>query len=214
MKICQKLYSKAMEMGFHNLFVGLFKRFWYFCLWCIFGFDDWHVSPKEHRKYALDLIQYLCKHVHKDMVMVEIGCGMGEIVRSVGLRYPQMAIYGLDRCPKVISAAKFVDFKQVVHYAVGSFQEVKGLKIDYLITINFTHVIPPDALQQYYQEITAANEITHIVVDSVMSETYAFNHDFSQILPQNYTRIYASEPYLSQRYLIVFKKDTQTNQKN
>ena len=42
-----------------------------------YHFDEWHISPKELRPYAMDLVEYINSNIDVDATVVEIGCGLG-----------------------------------------------------------------------------------------------------------------------------------------
>lgn len=198
--------QKIAEVGFAYFFLGSIRRCYYFFLQKRFGFHPWHRSPKEHRKYALDLIDLLGRQIDPGGIVVEIGCGLGEIIRTISMQRKDITARAYDISTEVLSAARYLDKSGRVTYQNGSFEAVKEQKIDYLITVNFIHILDAPTLSSAYAGICEAKEIKHIVCDTVLSDSYTYNHDMEKILPPQYKLIYKSPPYLSQRYLMVFQK--------
>jgi SAM-dependent methyltransferase len=207
MKYYAKFKRKMKEVGFSNIIIGTVKHYYYTALMKKYGFERWHYSPMEWRDHAQDIIKYLTKNTPETGTIVEVGCGLGEIIRNVSRDNNRIKLIGYDNKNEVLDAAKFLDKRKRVDYRLGSFNDVKGMVIDYVVAIDFMHVINPTQLKDLFSEITTDNDVLHIIVDSVLSKDFTYNHNFDEILPQNYKLIYKSKPYLAERYILVYKKD-------
>lgn len=109
----------------------------------IFGFARWHVDPYDFRPYAKWLVEKLSRILADgrcgDGEIVEIGCGLGDIISN--LRGAKRRT-GYDLDPHVIRAARLVHPKTSFH--VGTFTQVRGRKIAIAIACNFMHDIPTE----------------------------------------------------------------------
>lgn len=70
-----------------------------------YNFPDWHIAPIEYRPYA----QYVSKIVNEYVadsagVVVEIGCGLGEIISSIRVKRK----FGFDIKKEVLQAARLL----------------------------------------------------------------------------------------------------------
>lgn len=144
-----------------------------------YNFDPWHITAYELRPYATDIVKYLRKICNGQERIVEIGCGLGDLIRNMkGKRY------AFDISSNAIDCAKYLDVDKAVEWHVGSFSDVKyniSGSIDYLITVNFIHVFDSESLKNMYNEIIEGSSVKNIIVDVVPREG-AVEHDFGYIL--------------------------------
>lgn len=148
-----------------------------------FNFGEWHLTPIEFREYALwiqDTINHYIKagKLEKSGLVVEIGCGLGEIMGGVLLDHK----IGIDRSQEVIEAAGYLYPK--AEFKVGSFDDLSGEKIELLIIVNFIHEIDPRELKEYIREIISRNDIRMIVIDRVENiekSNYRYAHSGEKI---------------------------------
>src|SRR6476661_7699197 len=99
---------------------GYITRMWRRGLRLIYRFDKWHVSSIDQRKYAQDIIFYCNKKDDKHS-FVEIGCGLGDILRNVKYKTKK----GLDADANVLKAASLLARLQGqnIQFEVFSFPE-------------------------------------------------------------------------------------------
>lgn len=161
-------------------------------------FDRWHITPIEWRPYALELVKQINYGIGNDKIdtVVEIGCGLGEILSKLNCRNR----IGLDAEQNVIRAAeklyKHIDFRH------GSFPDIKSRKIDVLIAVNFLHNIPLDELQRIFREILDTNKIRYIALDKVPLK---HNHDLESLLDGfEFQKLYESNYFKGERKLFIF----------
>lgn len=166
---------RCAEAWYKSAKIGKWKQLYFKWLQHRYKFDEWHITPINFRPYAIDIVQYVNKQPKNRVV--EIGCGLGEIIGNIRGRGIERE--GLDLSADVVYAAKVI--YRNVYFRVGTFGDVKGQKIDYLITVNFIHGISPEELRKQYKYLCENNEIEHIVLDIVKSPEYRFNHDIDYL---------------------------------
>ncbi|MFK7696940.1 class I SAM-dependent methyltransferase [Paenibacillus sp. HJGM_3] len=195
-----ELYEYNYLWGFGK---GLFRMIHLKKLRKKYNFEEWHTSPKEFRPYTLDLIKYINDRISMGTVVVEIGCGLGEIISNIRCN----ARYGLDISPRVIQAAIKMDQSNKnpkVVYRLGTFEDIQNLDIEYLIAVNFTQSIDSQSLRDSFAKICNNNNINNIIVDDVPN--YKFIHDFDTILPSTFKLTYTSKPYNYGRKILIYSR--------
>jgi SAM-dependent methyltransferase len=152
-------------------------RLWKKILQKIYHFDKWHVVSLRQRKYARDIIVW-CNNRETRTSFLEIGCGLGDVVRNVKYRER----YGFDSDPKVLKAAAFLARSTPGRKITFSFCEFPVTPIqgnyDILIMVNWVHHIEPSVLHAKLKEYfaTLINEGGAIIIDTVHHPEYKFNH--------------------------------------
>ena len=162
-------------------FIARVKFFAFGVLRLFFRFERWHLSPLESRPYARDIVD----HINSENLtfrVVEVGCGLGEIISATKANFRT----GLDTSDRVISAAKFLHFHKQIDFKIGTFEDIEGHEIDYLILVNFTHSISPSKLKISLNKVSELNFVKHLIVDEVTLEGYQFHHNFDNLVPSNY----------------------------
>ena len=138
------------------------------------GFHEWHIEPVNFRKYGIYIIDYLNKDEMN--LVIEVGCGIGEIIGNC--RAKERRGYDIERC--VIEAAKKVYRK--TQFYVGSMENIRNLKIDCLITVNWIHSMETDELISLYLDALKNNQIKEIILDVICNDSsYIHNHDIDYI---------------------------------
>ena len=114
----------------------------------IFGFDSWHLSRLSERPYALAIIAFLNSRPEaKRQSVVEIGCGLGDILRHLHFRRR----LGLDRDPRVLAAARILAIAhRVSDLRLEQFDAPHATlsgTFDAIVMVNWIHQIEPERLQ-------------------------------------------------------------------
>ena len=144
-----------------------------------FGFDRWHVSTLAERLYAQDIIRYLNQRdpEHRG-ALVEIGCGVGDILRHA--RYRERL--GLDIDLGALSCARFLAavFRQgPMRFAAFRFpdDQLEG-QFDVIVLVNWIHHIAPEVLRGQVASYLKERLLTggEIIIDTVQDPAYKFNH--------------------------------------
>jgi len=186
MKNYLKLLIDLTISGFpFSFWIGWIKKIRYRRLYREFNFDRWHILPLNHRLYALKIIRYINKRVKKDHVIVEVGCGLGEIL--MGIKGGVKIGYDIDR--NVIRAAQHITRnRNDIHLQAGSFADINSPgKIDFLITVNFIHAIAPEILKTYYSQLCGKWEVRTIIADEVKGKDYKYTHRIVDLIPDYFT---------------------------
>jgi|GEM_PF-566253 SAM-dependent methyltransferase len=148
------------------------------CLRALFHFDRWHLFSLLEKPYAGDVIRY-CNGRSERQSAVEIGCGLGDIIRR--LRYRERL--GLDRDRSVLRAAQWLGFiskRRRVRFGLFHFPDslLEG-SFDVIILVNWVHQVEPEILrsllEDYSTRVLRAGGV--IILDIVMDPEYRFNHD-------------------------------------
>lgn len=201
----EHLNAKVREVGLKNCIVGLIKREKYKKLQKQYQFDEWHISPYELREYIQSVKKYI-EDNHAEVV-VDIGCGLGELLRHL----PDVKLkIGYDYSKEVLQAAESLSRReQNISYHIGSFPDVHvENKIDFLVTLGFMHGSREDTWVSAYHAVTAANDISNIIVDVIPPrDGVGYWLDFSKVLPKEYTLAERMGPFLSGRYIEIYSKE-------
>ena len=202
MTLAEKLVDQRRSGYLLESLVGVYRRARLKALMREYHFDPWHISPKELRPYAMDLIRYINSRTGAHEAVVEIGCGLGEIIRNIR----SDRLYGYDINANVINAASFLDKQKRVSFRRGSFENVVGLDIEYLIAVNFMHDIDPSYLRSAFKLVSESNDLRNIIVDSVSNDRVRFSHNFIRIIPAAYEPVYKFEEYAGNRTIWRYSK--------
>jgi hypothetical protein len=149
----------------------------------IYGFDSWHVGHAGE-PYVRDIADALNRwpETSRDAA-VEIGCGLGDIVRR--LRFRRRV--GLDRDRGALAAARFL-----ARFSTGSPPEFEPFEFpgtplrgvyNAIIMVNWIHQVDPDTLGSALRDY-AAHHLQPggaVVLDTVDDKAYDHNHDAGAI---------------------------------
>ena len=148
----------------------------------IFHFDMWHIVPLYKKLYAVDIVRYLNNSVQRN-TLVEIGCGLGDILRNVKYKSRE----GYDSSIDVLRAARFISrlsFKSGIVYKIFDF-EVDDLNKSYdaIILVNWIHNVEPEVLKNKISRMcnTNLNPNGCIILDTVKNKNYKYNHDIKYL---------------------------------
>ena len=202
----QKLFAKVKEVGLRNTIVGVFRRCKYKRLQKKYGFYTWHISPYELRGYAIAVANYVSKNADCNKEIVDMGCGLGEILRHIKTDSYKL---GYDPDPVIIDCAKQLNKDSRCEYEVAGLGDFgKDHDVDYFITLGFMHGALEETWYEPYHKIASENNIEHFIVD-VCKEGFDGAHalNFAKILPNNYSLETRLGPFLSGRYVEIYKKN-------
>lgn len=148
-----------------------------FALSKVYQFDRWHIAALDDRPYAKDVIAY-ANTIDKRERCVEIGCGLGDIVRNLNFEHR----VGLDNDENVLKAARFINRITAgsVEFSKFSFpgDELRG-RFNLIVMVNWIHHIEPTLLRRKLEEFEKQNlhKEGEIIIDTVQDPAYKFNHD-------------------------------------
>jgi hypothetical protein len=173
----------------------------------VYGFDRWHVTSLEQRPYATDIISY-ANHVKMRNSCVEIGCGLGDIIRNVKFD----ARVGLDNDQKVLNAARLISKltgNGNIKFSLFNFpaDELKG-RYNLIIMVNWIHHIQPGVLKKRLELFVHENLDSHgeIIVDTVQEKSYEYNHDIKFLVEGMNCAVARIGEYSRQREVWAIKK--------
>jgi SAM-dependent methyltransferase len=145
----------------------------------VYGFDRWHVGHAGEA-YARDIVRALNAWPGPEReAAVEIGCGLGDIVRHLAFRER----LGLDADEGVLGAARLLArLQRGSSPRFGRFHfpqsELSGV-YNAIIMVNWIHQIDPDTLRRAVREY-AAHHLSPggaVVLDTIEDAAYVHNHD-------------------------------------
>jgi SAM-dependent methyltransferase len=149
-----------------------------------YGFSLWHRSLLSERPYAQRLLAHLnARDAESRGAFVEIGCGLGDIIRHARYDYR----LGLDRDPNILRAARLlarlsrerrIDFREFVFPE----SQLDG-QWDAIVMVNWIHMIEASVLRDGIARYFAANLRVggELVVDTVRDPDYTFNHSIEEL---------------------------------
>lgn len=130
-------------------------------MYLVFGFDKWHVRETyEFRPYKKVVVRTV-NQLHP-CVVVEIGCGLGEILSKVdaGVKV------GVDTDRGVVRAARWLNWHKHTSFLDGSFNAVKDLpfdQIDALIMVNWLHNVAEERVRTELSQLSQRKKIRYLL---------------------------------------------------
>ena len=174
------------QIGLMNILKGYKKKIKLKKLQKKYQFDSWNLYPFEHREYAMWIINHINKQILNNdkskTNIVEIGCGLGEIISNLEVESKT----GYDISESVIEAARELNKCKNTQFMVGSFDSIINQTIDVLIVVNFTAMISPEILTEWFTKLLEKNHVYRIIVECIDEERYTYLHNYPEILPNNY----------------------------
>jgi SAM-dependent methyltransferase len=171
------------KLGTKDWLLFLFKALvLYRILHKIFRFDEWHLlgtyELRAYKKEVVKIVNQLYPHV-----VVEIGCGLGEIISRIEAEQK----IGVDTDKGVLRAARCLNWRKHVLFFDGSFDAIKTLpfsRIDSLIMINWLHTVPEKRIKMEVKRLLQHMKIRYVVVDEILNEVkgYKYHHTFGTSL--------------------------------
>jgi SAM-dependent methyltransferase len=141
-----------------------------------FGFDPWHVkSPYRRRPYKRRVVAMI--NGFKPQSVVEIGCGLGEIVSRVMAERR----FGFDLETAVIDAAKAlhgdgVSFRQGDLRKPEDIAAAVGGPIDVLVAVNWPHMLPFDEIETAINGLAEYVPVRRLVIDTIYPNRHGYQH--------------------------------------
>jgi len=195
-KIVTFPFRKSKELkeygGYKCFFKGGLRYLYNLYLVKKYDLKSWHRNPIYWMSYRLEATKQINNIIEQgkkeSLTIVEIGCGLGEILREVKKynKNKNLNIYGFDIDKKVIDVAKKLG--KEINFKVGTFDSVINIPektIDILIMISFLHCLSKKDIIKYFNTLMKNKYIRYIVLDER-------NHNFDKIL-NNYNLIYSKK---------------------
>ena len=188
--------------------VALFTRAYRHFLRLFFRFDKWHTISLYEKKYAADIVRYLnARPKNYRSELVEIGCGLGDIVRRVHYKHKT----GYDTDQTTLKAARFLSalgFTHRIDFELFHFPDSPlPVKADIIIMVNWIHHITPGLLKSKIEHYFLNNLLPggEIIIDTVQDKEYKFNHDIGYLSKNINATITKLGSYDRQREIWVIK---------
>lgn len=177
-----------------------------------FGFDKWHIQKVVDRLYVKSIIDFLTQNFESkhDCRIVEIGAGLGDIIRNV----PFETKYILDYDQSVLNACKFLsNFSnkgaKSTHFQLFNFpNDALSGQFDVVLLVNWIHTIEPEVLLPKLQEYFDNNLKLggYMIVDSAGHANARFNHNFSELLQRSGCKPIIKEGFGLERKVFFIQK--------
>lgn len=173
-----KKFERLRQVGLRKAIICCAKKFLFRLLAYWFGFDRWHASaPFECRPYKQEVVD-LANSVHPNCVL-EIGCGLGEIVSRVDSRLR----FGMDADAKVLAAARYL-YGASCKFVVGSLGDTRniaesaGACPDLVILVNWPHGIGWPELRPQILKLVDLFDVSYLLVDGINAAVsgYKYHH--------------------------------------
>ena len=141
-----------------------------------FGFHPWHVqSPYLRRSYKARVVKLV--NDQQPETVVEIGCGLGEIVARTGARHR----FGFDRDLAAVTAAavphgRHTSFHQGELQQSEEIARVVARPIDVLVAVNWPHMLSMDDIAQALKDLVHRVHVSTLVIDTIRPERSGYEH--------------------------------------
>jgi ubiquinone/menaquinone biosynthesis C-methylase UbiE len=143
--------------------------------------SNWNKRVEECLKNVLEPFTEL---LNKEIIILDLGCGMGRLSLPIAQRYPNVKIVGIDISPEMIKIAKqnSKDLKNI-RYKVNdgiSISEIDDNCIDLVYSIVTFQHIPNQVFQGYIKEISRIlRKSGKFRIQFVEGNYYGFNENNS-----------------------------------
>lgn len=172
-----------------------------------YGFNQWHMISKAGKPYIKEIVNYIkSEGIGGNTCIVECGCGLCDILEDKAFKQCQKV--GVEKDKRVYDAICDIYHGKAV-FLNGSFQEIKGMNIDWFIAVNFTHTISDHEMMMNLKALAEDNQVWHMVLDEVTGN-YQYSHNYVEIVPEGYVLENTLGPYPSdggKRYIKIFKNE-------
>ena len=198
--------------GFIKRCHTLVRRIYLYPLYRKYKFDKWHFVPVVWKPYVKDIVGFISdntKNKAEGGTIIEFGCGLCDIVGNKKLK--RFTRIGVDSSVETCRAAQ--ELHKDIKIINGSFEDIKGLNIEYLIAVNFIHDIPGTQLEQYFTSLIHDNRVEYLILDEIKGGDYRYHHDFSSWEAKfNFSIVKKMGPYVAsgngERYIVVQKNES------
>jgi ubiquinone/menaquinone biosynthesis C-methylase UbiE len=117
--------------------------------------SDWNARAEECLKYILEPFTDI---LNKNIIILDLGCGMGRLSYPIAIRYPNIKMIGIDISPEMIKIAKqnAKDLKNI-KYKINdgvSLSEIDNDSINLVFSMTTFQHIPNKIAQGYINEIS------------------------------------------------------------
>ena len=175
--IFSRLVKQIKVVGFSNFLISLLKRTFFFLLRFKYKFNSWHgSSPLESTPYKLQVIDLV--NSYNPSTVVEIGCGLGEILSKIN----SDCRIGIDYDLAVIEAATFLN-KKNIEFIHHNFEFIENInlninKSDFLLMINWTHEIKWEVIEKNLKKFHSCFKVKYLLIDIIKegNDGYPFIH--------------------------------------
>jgi hypothetical protein len=165
-KKLNKKVRVARRHGAHNVALALAVKALQFPLFLVYKGERWHLRgfyTTNYKKMAVALARAVPKRLD---VVVEVGCGLGEIVNRV--KAERKFAYDIDQ--RVILWAQFLKRfnRSSVEFREGSFDCLAKSELDemdLLITMGWFHTVSDDWIQDQMRSLLARKRVRYVMVD-------------------------------------------------
>lgn len=151
--------------------------------------NSWQTSLLSERPYALEIVRGLSYFMqeHKELKIVEVGVGIGEIIANVSRSNKKAKRRGYDINQSNVIAGKIMNPN--VDFKVGTFADVSDGNIDVLIMVNFIHAIEPNSLRNQVKILLENNQVQMFVIDTFINNNnteYRYSHCGGNLFGEDY----------------------------
>ncbi len=147
----------------------------------ILKLSGWQETPLADKEYAyctLAMIQALLKkNNYQNGSIVEIGCGLGDIIGSIDAA--GIMKKGIDiNYRNVIAARLLYFFKRKICFVHGGLENANlDADIHMLIMVNFLHNIHPCEVKRDMQRILDSSRIDYIIIDEMRGDILQYKYE-------------------------------------
>jgi SAM-dependent methyltransferase len=179
------LFVQLRAAGIVGIVTCLAKKLRYVLLARRHGFDPWHAkSPYECRGYKREVV-LLAENLGPQTV-VEIGCGLGEIVSRVR----DSRRFGFDIDARVVPAARELNGADCSFECAG-LADVDTIRntigdagADLLVMVNWPHSLPWPELASHTNWLAKALTLKYLIIDTIAPGIpgYPYHHSLAELL--------------------------------
>ncbi|GII68427.1 hypothetical protein Sme01_09030 [Sphaerisporangium melleum] len=164
-KINRKIHV-ARRHGAENVAIALAQKVMQFPLFLVYRGERWHLRGFHTTNYKKMAVAFAEDVPGGLDVVVEVGCGLGEIVSRVHAKHR----FGYDIDPRAISWARFLQRfgRSGVDFRVGSFDTLEQTDlqdIDLLITMGWFHYMSDEWIETRLRALLRIKRVRYILVD-------------------------------------------------
>jgi len=158
-----------------NIRCCIVKKALFHILWLAYRFDRWHATaPFCCRPYKSQVIKLA--HSLKPRKVVEIGCGLGEIIS----RIDAPVRFGFDIDEGALRAARLLNRKVFFHRgALGETEKMvaaTGSDLDLLIMVNWVHNVPFEQVASAVRALRERADLRFLIIDRILPGKPGFSY--------------------------------------